>query len=89
MINASFTFWYATYLRNNTKKTSDKSRLWWNNYKESDREFLRGEDTKQKTFHEYFLSDRHQSFEEDVSICLIDKTDTSDPQKQSITQWRI
>ena len=28
---------------------------------------------KQKSLHEHFLSDSHQSFEEDVSICLVDK----------------
>ena len=32
--------------------------------------------------HEHFLSDNHQSFEEDVSICLIDRTDPSDPHKR-------
>ena len=31
--------------------------------------------------HEYFLSNSHQNFE-DVSICLIDKTDPSDPHKR-------
>ena len=54
----------------------------WNNYKESDRKFLKGEEIKQKSLHEHFLSDGHQSFEEDVSICLIDKTDPSDPHKR-------
>ena len=49
-----------------------------NDYKESDRKFLRGEEIKQKSLHEHFWSDSHQSFEEDVSICLIDKTDLSD-----------
>ena len=53
-----------------------------NNYKQSDRLFLRGEEIKQRSLHEHFLSDGHQSFEEDVSICLIDKTDTSDPHKR-------
>ena len=31
--------------------------------------------------HEPFLSSGHQRFEEDVSICLIDKTDPSDTHK--------
>ena len=62
-----------------TGKTVDRFRLRWNNYKESDRKFLRGEEIKQKSLHEHFLSDSHQSFEEDVSICLVDKTDPSDP----------
>ena len=39
------------------------------------------EEIKQKSLHEHFLSDRYQSFEEDVNICLIDKTDYSDPHK--------
>ena len=64
-----------------TGKTVDRFRLRWNNYKESDRKFLRGEKIKQKSLHGHFLSDSHQSFEEDVSICLIDKTDPSDPHK--------
>ena len=63
-------------------KTVDRFRLRWNNYKESDRKFLRGEKIKQKSLHEHFLSYSHQSFEEDVSICLIDKTDPSDPHKR-------
>ena len=64
-----------------TGKTVDRFRLRWNNYKESDRKFLRGEEIKQKSLHEHFLSDS-ESFEEDVSICLIDKTDPSDPHKR-------
>ena len=65
-----------------TGKTVDRFRLRWNNYKESDRKFLRGEEIKQKSLHEHVLSDSHQSFEEDVSIYLIDKTDPSDPHKR-------
>ena len=41
-----------------------------------------GEEIKQKSLHQHFLSDSHQSFEEDVNICLIDKTDPSDPHKR-------
>ena len=48
----------------------------------SDMKFLKGEEIKQKSLHEHFLSDSHQRFEEDVSICLIDKTDPSDPHKR-------
>ena len=65
-----------------TGKTVDRFRLRWNNFKERDRKFLRVEEIKQKSLHEHFLSDSHQSFEEDVSICLIDKTDPSDPYKR-------
>ena len=64
--------------KQHTGKTIDRFRLRWNNYKESDRKFVRGEEIKQKSLHGHFLSDSHQSFEEDVSICLIDKTDPSD-----------
>ena len=63
-------------------KTVDRFRLRWNDYKESDRKFLIGEEIKQKSLHEHFLSDSHQSFKEDVSICLIHKTDPSDPHKR-------
>ena len=59
-----------------TGKTVDRFRLRWNNYKESDRKFLRGEEIKQKSLHEHFL------IEEDVSICLFDKTDPSDPHER-------
>ena len=64
-----------------TGKTVDRFRLRWSNYKESDRKFLPGEEIKQKSLHGYFLSDCHQSFEEDIIICLIHKTDSSDPHK--------
>ena len=57
-----------------TEKTVDRFRLPWNNYKESNRRFLKGEEIKQKSFHEHFLSDGGQGFE-DVRRCLIDKTD--------------
>ena len=65
-----------------TGKSVDRFRLRTNNYKDSDRKFLRGEEIKQKSLHGHFLSDSHQSFEEDVSICLIDKTDPSDSHKR-------
>ena len=65
-----------------TGKTVDRFRLRWNNYKESDRKFLRGEEIKKNSLHEHFLSDSHQSFEEYVSICLIDKTAPFDPHKR-------
>ena len=65
-----------------TGKTADRFRLRWNNYKESDRKFLRGEEIKQKSLHEHVLTDSLQSFEEDACIGLIDKTDSSDPHKR-------
>ena len=66
-------------------KTVDRFRLRWNNYKESDRKFLRGEEIKQKSLHDHFLSDGHQSFETDVSICLIDKLTLLALIRESIT----
>ena len=63
-----------------TEKTVDRFRLRWNNYKESNR-FLKGEEIKQKSFYEHFLSDGGQGFE-DVRSCLIDKTDPSKPPKR-------
>ena len=42
-----------------TGKTVDRFRLQQNNYKESDRKSLRGEELKQKSFYEFFLSDGH------------------------------
>ena len=44
--------------------------------------FLRGEEIKQKFLHEHFLKDDHHGFEKDVSIYLIDKTQSSDPHKR-------
>ena len=54
----------------------------WNNYKETDKKFLRGEQIKQKSSHEHFLRDGPQIFEKDVSTCLTDKTDHSDQYKK-------
>ena len=55
-----------------TGKTVDKFRSRWNNYKHSDRAFLRGEEIKQKFLHEHFLKDDHHRFEKDITVCLID-----------------
>ena len=65
-----------------TGKTVDRFRSRWNDYKESDRKLLRSEEIKQKSLHQHFLSEGHQSFEDEVSICVIDKTDPSDPHKK-------
>ena len=72
-----------------TGKKVDKFRSRWNNYKDSDRAFLRGEEIKQKFLHEHFLKDDHHGFEKDVSICLIDKTQSSDPHKSEYYLMRI
>ena len=65
-----------------TGKTVDKFRSRWSNHKDSDRAFLRGEKIKQKFLQEHFLKDDHHGFEKDVSISLIDKTQSSDPPKR-------
>ena len=49
-----------------------------NNYKESSKKFLRGDEIKQKSLHEYFLKYGHHGLEEDFSISLTDRTDLSD-----------
>ena len=43
---------------------------------------FRVEEIKQKSLHEQFLRDGQQIFEQDVSICLIDKPNSSDPHKR-------
>ena len=45
-----------------TGKTVDKFRSRWNNYKDSDRAFLRGKEIKQKFLHEHFLKDDHHGY---------------------------
>ena len=72
-----------------TDKTVDKCRSRWNNYKDSDRALLRGEEIKQKFLHEHFLKDDHHGFEKDVSIYLIDKIQSSDPHKIEYCWMRI
>ena len=55
---------------------------------ENDRKFLRGEEIKQKSFFGNFLKDNHAI--EDISICLVNKTDPSDPLKGAwITGWGL
>ena len=70
-------------------KTVDEFSSRWNNYRDSDGAFLRGEETKQKFPHEHFLKDDHHSFEKDLSICLIDKTESYDPHKREYYWMRI
>ena len=66
-----------------TGKRVNRFRLRWDKHKESDRKFLRGEEIKQKSLHVHFFRDDYQRFEEDVSICLIEKIDPSDPHKNN------
>ena len=65
-----------------TGKTADKFKSRWNNYKDSDRALLRSGEIKQKFLHKHFLKDDHYGFEKDVSICLIDKTQSYDLHKR-------
>ena len=58
-----------------TGKTVDKFRSRWNNFKDSSRTFLRGEEIKQKFLHEHLLKDDHHCFEKVVSICVIAMAD--------------
>ena len=68
-----------------TGKTVDKFRLRWNNYtEESDRKFLRDEEIKQQFLHDHFFRDDNHSFDEDLSISFIDKSDLSDPPKKRV-----
>lgn len=84
IINDPFISWPARYVRNN-RKTVDRFRLLWNNKKESKRKFLNGE----VSLHKHSLKDGHHSFEEDVSIFLIDKTDPLNLIRDSITGWGL
>ena len=89
MVNGSFTFWTVKYVRNNIEDPVDRFRLRRNNYMENDRKFLRGEEIKQRSLSGHFLKDNHHAIE-DVSICLVNKTDPSDPLKGAcITGWGL
>ena len=67
--------------------TTDKFRLRWNNYKENNRKAKRGEEHMQPLVFEYFSSNYHNSFLEDCSGTLIDKTNRSDPTRRE-EYWR-
>ena len=41
-----------------------------------------------KSLHEHFLKGGHHGFDEDVSICWIDKTDPSDPRRRVCDSMR-
>ena len=51
----------------------------WNNYKDTIRKSLRGEDNKQACFFAHFQAAGHSAFINDTEIRFIDKTDPSDP----------
>ena len=57
----------------------DEFQLRWNNYKMNDRNFFKGQTCMDQHLFEYFASEGHCSFLEDVTIIIIDKTDPKDP----------
>ena len=65
-----------------TGKTVAKFRLRCNNYKQSDKKFLRGEEIKQKFLYQHFLKEGRSGFIEYNGVCLIDNTQSSDPCKK-------
>ena len=54
----------------------------WNNYKSKNKSFKRGEKCIQEYLYNYFESEGHIEFLDDVSITLIDKTDGFNPTKR-------
>ena len=68
-------------------KTCDSFRFRWNNYKDNNRKFLRGQSCMQQHIYEHFSSEGHCSFLDEVSITFIDKTDPKDPNKRE-HYWR-
>ena len=70
------------------RKTVDRFRSRWNNYKESDKKFLRRKEIKQQSLNDHLFRDGHQSSEEDASLCLIDKTNPFDLNKRDSYRMR-
>ena len=66
-------------------QTKDKVRFRWNNYKACQRKAVRGEEHQQNYLHEHFLIEDHNGLVENCEICLIDKTDSSDPTHESLS----
>ena len=60
----------------------DSFRKPWNNYRCCARKAERGEECKQKYFHEHFLQDDDHGFLNDAYVTLIDKTQASDLTKR-------
>ena len=60
-------------------QTNDEFRYRWNNYNDSNRKSLRGEDRKQAGFFAHFQTAGHGGFINDTEVRFVDKTDLSDP----------
>ena len=54
----------------------------WKNYKSNDRKYLVGESCMQEHISEHFNSEGHTGFLDNVSVTLIDKTDSKNPGKR-------
>ena len=76
-----------TCLKQYVGSTTDCSRYRWNNYKCNDRKNARGKACLQEHLFEHFNSEGHNGFLHDVSVTLIDKTDTKNPIKRE-HYWR-
>ena len=63
-------------------ETADEFRLRWNNYKSNDRKNAWNEACMQEHFLEHFKDEGHSCFLGNVSITLIDKTDTKGPRRR-------
>ena len=60
-----------------TGQTTDNFRKRWNNYKSKSRSFDRGEKPMPEKLYRHFLSEGHAGFLHNISVTLIDKTDSS------------
>ena len=64
------------------EQTVDQFRSRWNNYKSDPRQYGQGATCMQRHLLNHFCASGHCSFLKDVSLTLIDKTNTSDPLKR-------
>ena len=69
------------------RSTNDKFGLRWNHYNQNNQKAKRGEKYLQPLLFEHFSSNDHNSFLEDCSITLIDKSDGSDRTRKE-EYWR-
>ena len=72
-----------------TGKTVDRFKLRWKNCKKSNKKLLRCREIKQNSLHKDFLRDGHQSYEKDVSVCLIENTTLLTIMRGSIIGWGL